>query len=176
MTNQSTKARKLADVCIAPPLEYMAIDRKTGEKFYFILEDIVGGGQVPVENGQVIKRSDFERIAPEYRGTIRRVRLSECHLCASTGYRDSAGEKVFGGQLVKFERYDGKTLFGFTHLTEFGWHLQTLDDGASTPLVSWFELWPGKGGKITNIGHIHILSGWSDEVRALLEKGEGDDS
>ncbi len=101
-------------------------------------------------------------------------------LCASTGYvtsklgtGDSEGEKVWDGDLVAGENKIGSPFIGVIVWKDYSWYVETCE----TRSMSW-PLWEFDGGwacRLKRIGHIHQPSGWSSEVRALLEKGQSND-
>ncbi len=137
-------------LCTAPPLEWLAIPKDDEGKAYPVTRI-----DLPDDMVCVVRR-----------GSRRWLRLSECHLCASTGYTDSKGEKMWGGQLI---RRFGLGV-GIICWRNGGWSFYDLRT-ESYPLA---EDW-SRSDTFTNIGHIHIKP-WQEEVRELLEKGENDDS
>ena len=89
------------------------------------------------------------------------LRLSDCHLCQSTGYLD-VDDKIYGGHIIQ-TRYRNKPAYGVVYWAETEWCIQPISD-------NWRgirPMWRVNPREI--IGHIHIPSEWPEEVRRLLE-------
>ncbi len=158
----------LQNLCTAPPREWLAIPKDLGTtplSYSFTLADVWSdeSGKASIWTGE--NEDDGE---PYPVPTA--IHLSDCHLCAGTGYVDSKGSKVYGGQLVKcYSGEDKKTTYWTAHWDGESWGMRLLPTGDSFDMMM-SEFFDGSC-ETTNIGHIHIPSEWPEEVRELFEMG-----
>lgn len=154
---------ELRDLETAPPLEFMAVEKETGRQIT-ITELRFNWNTGKLSGVKGYKKGTIRNTAVrvEVNDTPwRRWNLSDCHICQSTGYTDSEGEKVFDGHIVRS--------FGIG-IRVVCWHLGAWSfydiRSESYPLsVDWT-----RSDTFTIIGHIHIPSEWPDEVREVLMK------
>ncbi len=151
----------LQNICTAPPREWLAIHKET------------------LEIAEVLALSVFDKVnncrwvtvppsgEGQYGNKERQWRLSDCHLCAFTGYIDSEKEKVYGGHLYT-AKHDGHVLEGiylvFHCPKRATWICRNICN-TSEHYLEWVRSY-----EYTIIGHIHIPSEWPEEVAELLPK------
>lgn len=142
----------------APKLEFMAVHKETGEEGAVVVMQFFNAGGL---NWVTVWTGDSDHPC------AKTWNASECHLCQSTGYKDSEGEKVFRGHLWRIYNGDQSEHEDFVIEWEQdqGWWVRRWLHEPSD--ISPFTAKQACLG--TNIGHIHQPSGWSDEVRRLLE-------
>lgn len=164
----------LSKLHFTPELEWLAIPKDGSKVFTFTLDDIR-----PTDCGPtIVMKPPYDYIS-----------VYDCHICGSTGYLDSEGETVFGGQILK------RMVRTFPEYRIICWGKMSFFCSVYYPEGhKWIDscLAPETIKQSTIIGHIHISklgtngieSEWSkilsgsevpEEVAALL-KGAEDDS
>ena len=155
----------LTKICTSARLEWLAIPKDGGDPFEFTLEQV----------NRNYGLSQIERLTGDASKQQMAYCLDDCHLCGFTGYTDSEGSKVYGGHVVKCSsRDDCKTTYWVTHWDGESWGMRLLPIGDSFDMMisEFFD----SSCETKIIAHIHQPNKWSKKVKALLEKGENDDS
>ena len=148
------------NICTAPKPEWLVIHKTTGLSFCFTFDDIF----------QKFGRAYIRHEGPTGDKTLETL-LSDCHLCAFTGYTDSDGSKVYEGHILGFRV--PLTDSGFYLICwcahRFAWIVKNLRTDGETNLATVISNTRGMTAKWKIIGHIHIPSEWPEEVKELLE-------
>ncbi len=151
------------DMQFSAPCEWLIWDMKR-KKFWD------GDYDISVRNSEITK---IEMHCPD--SMYKPPMLEEGDLCGFTGYLDSEGSKVFGGDILKSSFHDGEEIRYVYHLIFWSvkdgtWRFKNINGLHEGRFADYMRAADDIADRqVEIIAHILQPDGWPREVRRLLE-------